>query len=49
MTQQQESNLDIVKFRINVDFNNIRLDNVQKIYPYWFENALTVEPTTQEL
>ena len=51
MTQQQEDpkNLDTVKFRISGDFNDIRLDNVQKIYPYWFENALTVEPTNQDL
>ena len=46
---QQESNLDIVKFRMNGDFNDIRLDNIQKIYPYWFENTLTVEPTNQDL
>ena len=51
MTQQQEDpkNLDTVKFRINRDFNDIRLDNVQKIFPYWFENTLTVEPTYQDL
>ena len=51
MTQQQEDpkNLDTVKFRISGDFNDIRLDNVQKIFPYWFENALTVEPTNQAL
>ena len=51
MTQQQEDpkNLDTVKFRISGDFNDIRLDNVQKIFPNWFENALTVEPTNQDL
>ena len=51
MTQQQEDpkNLDTVKFRISGDFNDIRLDNVQKIFPNWFENALTVEPTNQNL
>ena len=51
MTQQQEDpkNLDTVKFRISGDFNDIRLDNVQKIFPNWFENALTVEPTNQAL
>ena len=51
MTQQQEDpkNLDTVKFRISGDFNDIRLDNVQKIFPYWFENTLTVEPTYQDL
>ena len=51
MTQQQEDpkNLDTVKFRISGDFNDIRLDNVQKIFPNWFENALTVEPTYQDL
>ena len=44
MTQQQEDpkNLDTVKFRISSDFNDIRLDNVQKIFPNWFENTLTV-------
>lgn len=51
MTQQQEDskNLDTVKCRIGGDFNDIRLDNIQKIFPYWFENALTVEPTNQDL
>ena len=51
MTQQQEDpkNLDTVKFRISGDFNDIRLDNVQKIFPNWFENALTVEPTLMDL
>jgi len=51
MTQQEEDpkNLDTVKFRISGDFNDIRLDNVQKIFPNWFENALTVEPTYQDL
>ena len=51
MTQQQEDpkNLDTVKFRISGDFNDIRLDNVQKIFPNWFENAFTVEPTNQDL
>jgi len=51
MTQQQEDpkNLDTVKFRISGDFNDIRLDNVQKIFPNWFENTLTVEPTDQDL
>jgi len=44
-----KSNLDIVKFRMNEDFNDIRLDNVQKIFPNWFENALTVEPTLMDL
>ena len=44
-----KSDLDIVKFRISGDFNDIRLDNVQKIFPNWFENALTVEPTNQDL
>ena len=44
-----KSDLDIVKFRISGDFNDIRLDNVQKIFPYWFENTLTVEPTNQDL
>ena len=51
MTQQQEDpkNLDTVKFRISGDFNDIRLDNVQKIFPNWFGNTLTVEPTNQNL
>ena len=51
MTQRQEDpkNLDTVKFRISGDFNDIRLDNVQKIFPNWFENALTVEPTLMDL
>ena len=44
-----KSDLDIVKFRISGDFNDIRLDNVQKIFPNWFENTLTVEPTDQDL
>ena len=44
-----KSDLDIVKFRISGDFNDIRLDNVQKIFPYWFENTLTVEITNQDL
>ena len=44
-----KSDLDIVKFRISGDFNDIRLDNVQKIFPYWFENTLTVETTDQDL
>ena len=51
MTQQQEDpkNLDTVKFRISGDFNEIRLDNVQKIFPNWLENTLTVEPTLMDL
>jgi len=43
------TNLDIVKMRVNEDFNDIRLENVQKVFPYWFENTLTVEPTDKEV
>ena len=49
MIYSQKTNLAIVKFRISGDFNDIRLDNIQKIFPYWFENTLTVETTDQDL
>ena len=43
------TNLDIVKMRVNEDFNDIKLENVQNVFPYWFENTLTVEPTDKEV
>jgi hypothetical protein len=43
------TNLDIVKMRVNEDFNDIRLENVQRIFPNWYEETLTVEPTDKEV
>ena len=43
------SDLDIVKSRISSDFNDIRLENLQKVFPYWFENTLTVEVTDKDI
>ena len=43
------SDLDIVKSRISSDFNDIRLENLQKMFPYWFENTLTVEVTDEDI
>ena len=43
------SDLDIVKSRISSDFNDIRLENLQKVFPYWFENTLTVEVTDEDI
>jgi len=43
------NDLDLVKLRMNEDFNDIRLENVQKIFPNWFEETLTVEPTDDEV
>ena len=43
------NDLDLVKRRVNEDFNDIRLENVQKIFPNWFEDTLTVEPTDEEV
>ena len=43
------TNLDIVKMRVNEDFNDIRLENVEKVFPYWYEETLTVEPTDKEV
>ena len=43
------TNLDIVKRRVNEDFNDIRLENVQRIFPNWYEETLTVEPTDKEV
>jgi len=44
-----QTDLEIVKSRISGDFNDIRLDNIQKIFPYWFENAIATEPTNEDL
>ena len=43
------TNLDIVKMRVNEDFNDIRLENLQRIFPNWYEETLTVEPTDKEV
>ena len=43
------NDLDIVKSRISSDFNDIRLENLQKVFPYWFENTLTVEVTDEDI
>ena len=43
------NDLDIVKSRISSDFNDIRLENLQKVFPYWFENTLTVDVSIQDL
>ena len=43
------NDLDLVKRRVNEDFNDIRLENLEKIFPYWFENTITVEPTDEEV
>ena len=43
------NDLYLVKRRVNEDFNDIRLENLEKIFPYWFENTITVEPTDEEV